>query len=242
MKNFKFFAFSILCAIAVASCTNDPQEIVETIDFESLTLNEDGYWNGADGSGSFVAGNVSFVNNYNADYFSWDGFCYSNLNDTETAGYGNQYSVFNSTNEGNIFAVFYQGMNDATASFPSGESFTLKSIKVCNATYTAKSIIDGDDYAKKFGGETGTDPDYLKVIFTGFNAEGTITADVEFFLADYRTEADIVIDTWTEVDLTGLGEINKITITLESTDEGDWGMNTPGYFCFDDIKYIVPEE
>ena len=34
-------------------------------------------------------------------------------------------------------------------------------------------------------------------------------------------------------------EVKKLHFSLSSTDNGDWGMNTPAYFCMDDIKGIV---
>ena len=31
---------------------------------------------------------------YDTNYFSWSGFAYSSINDTNTAGYGNQYAAW----------------------------------------------------------------------------------------------------------------------------------------------------
>jgi len=44
---------------------------------------------------------------------------------------------------------------------------------------------------------------------------------------------------WSYVDLSPLGAINELYFTLDSTDTGAYGMNTPGYFCLD--KLMVKE-
>ena len=52
------------------------------------------YENGKNLSGSFFSGGATFVNDYNPQYESWQGWSYSNTIDTLTAGYTNQYSAY----------------------------------------------------------------------------------------------------------------------------------------------------
>ena len=57
-------------------------------------------------------------------------------------------------------------------------------------------------------------------------------------LADNRSEnADDwkLNDTWEWVDLSELGQIASIYFTMESSDTGDYGINTPTYFCLDKL-------
>ena len=41
---------------------------------------------------------------------------------------------------------------------------------------------------------------------------------------------------WEWVELTSLGAVTTLKFELSSSDNGDWGMNTPAYFCLDEIK------
>jgi hypothetical protein len=45
------------------------------------------------------------------------------------------------------------------------------------------------------------------------------------------------------VDLSSIGAVRTIEFTLSSSDNGDYGMNTPSYFCLDGFKYkTLPEK
>ena len=69
-----------------------------------------------------------------------------------------------------------------------------------------------------------------------------MTGTVDFYLADYRFENngdDYLIQDWTWVDLTGLGAATQLEFDLDSSDVGQFGMNTPAYFAIDDI--VAPE-
>ena len=44
-----------------------------------------------------------------------------------------------------------------------------------------------------------------------------------------------ILNTWKKVDLSELGYVTSIGFSVSSTDTGDWGMNTPAYFCIDKL-------
>jgi len=116
---------------------------------------------------------------------------------------------------------------------------TVSGTYVTNTTYAYWSINDGDAFSKKFGGEDGNDPDWFKLTITGKDAGDKATGTVAFYLADYRfedTSRDYIVDQWTWVDLSPLGEIAGLEFVLSSSDEGDWGMNTPAYFALDHLN------
>jgi len=217
-----------------------------TIDFGDLSLGSNSFWNGSNGAGSFTSGIANFRNYYYSDYSYWEGFSYSNRNDAVTSGYANQYSVFNKENNGNTFALFYPPYAGvASVSFSNGQSVVVESIKVCNDSYPALSMTNGDAMAKKFGGSTGNDPDFYKLIIAGLDKNGQMTKTVEFYLADFRfsdNSQDYIVDTWTSVDISSLGAVNQLTFKFESSDNGTFGMNTPAYVCIDDIVYNEPED
>ncbi|MFP5471550.1 MAG: DUF4465 domain-containing protein, partial [Bacteroidia bacterium] len=63
---------------------------------------------------------------------------------------------------------------------------------------------------------------------------------VEFYLADYRfsdNSQDYIVDDWTLVDLSSLGNVSKLKFMLNSSDVGAWGMNTPAFFVLDELTY-----
>ena len=96
--------------------------------------------------------------------------------------------------------------------------------------------------AKKFGGASGDDPDWFVLTIIGKDSQGLVTDTVDFYLADYTfadNNQDYIVDTWEYVDLTSLGAVESLEFTLSSSDVGQWGMNTPGYFAMDNL--IIPE-
>lgn len=213
--------------------------------FENLDLDNESFWNGSDGTGKFKTGLTSLDNDYNASWSSWSGWAYSNISDNETSGYANQYSAitgagFDTTaSEGKNYGVAY---NPTPMTFTDNTPHLVKGMYLTNSTYATLSMEEGDDYAKKFGGEDGTDPDYLKLNIWGI-ADGAATDTIEFYLADFRFDdntKDYIIKTWQWVELSSLGEVDSLLFSMESSDVGDWGINTPLYFNIDNI-YVVPD-
>jgi hypothetical protein len=47
---------------------------------------------------------------------------------------------------------------------------------------------------------------------------------------------DYIVRNWTRVDLSALGTVDSVTFHFESSDIGEFGINTPLYFCLDDLK------
>ena len=219
-------------------------------DFEDLTINPDSYWNGADESGVFITGNTRFYNDYNPEWFSWSGWAYSNTSDNQTPGISNQYSSITGAgnhmesgfSEGGCYGISYAPW-PSIMDFEDSQARSVAGLFVTNSTYTALSMEHGDEFAKKFGGADGGDPDYYKLIIWG-RANGAATDSIEFYLADFRFddhEKDYIIKTWQWVELSSLGKVDSLLFVLTSSDMGDWGMNTPGYFCLDDL-HVIPNE
>jgi hypothetical protein len=99
---------------------------------------------------------------------------------------------------------------------------------------------DGDAYAKKFGGATGNDSDWFMLTVTGY-LQGNMTDTVNFFLADFRSadnSQDYILKDWTMVNLMKLGNVDSLSFALSSSDNGIYGMNTPAYFCMDNLQCL----
>jgi len=213
-----------------------------TTDFESFDLEAGEFLNGSDGSGGFSTENLFLPNSYLDDpqFPSWSGWSISAATDTMTAGFMNQYSA--------ITGAGFEGSTNYAVSFSATNILELRrdavgkvieGMYVTNGTYPYLSIKDGDGFTKKFGGLVGDDPDYFLLTIKKY-FEGELSTDsINFYLADYRFEdntQDYIIDEWTYVDLTSLGNVDSLQFTLSSTDNNPiFGMNTPAYFCIDNF-------
>ena len=210
--------------------------------FDDLPLAPEKFWNGSDLSGSFKSSNISFYNLYNQDWQSWSGFAYSNITNITTAGYENQYSAI--TGKG------YEGSANYAVCYPSpsaelgfNTSTKATGFYVTNSTYAYLSMKDGDAFAKKFGGTSGNDPDYLKLMIEALDANSKPVDTVYFYLADFRStdnSKDYILNKWTWVDLSELKEAKKLRFSLSSSDNSYGYMNTPGYFCMDNFNGEKP--
>jgi hypothetical protein len=234
MKSFtkqSTLALVALGLLLLSSC-NDDKFTTETIDFQSVELESETFWNGSDGSGGITLNMATFNNSYNADWAAWSGFAISNVTDTATAGWTNQYSAYiaSGPNANNNYAVSYVAGTEANITFTS--EVNLRSVKITNSTYAYLSILNGDEYNRKF-----EDGDWFLLTIVGHNSEDEILGQETFYLADFRNSASLIVDDWTKVDLSSLKGVTKIVFHLSSSDNGDWGMNTPAYFCMDDLVY-----
>ena len=208
--------------------------------FDDLTLAPENFWNGSDLSGSFKSADFTFYNSHNKDWGSWSGFAFSNTTDVTTAGYGNQYSAI--AGSGNAGSANY------AVCYPSAEvkltaSGKVSGFYVTNSAYAYWSMARGDAFSKKFGGETGNDPDFFKLTIEALDAEGNLTDNLDVYLADFRftdNSKDYILNQWTWVDLSELKVATRLRFKLSSSDNGNWGMNTPGYFCMDDLNGEKP--
>ncbi|MBN1359486.1 MAG: DUF4465 domain-containing protein [Sedimentisphaerales bacterium] len=207
--------------------------------FEDLSLPAGSYWDGSDESGGFFSGDVSFSNNYDPEWGSWDGFAYSNLTDVNATGWESQYNAIAGHGQGGsaTYGVAFAGwQGPPTITLASAQ--TIAGIYVTNNNYAYYDMLYGSPYSKQFGGVTGDDGDWFKLTITGLNDLGEITGAVDFYLADCRfadNDQDYIVDSWTFVDLTSLGKVDALQFSLDSSDSGMFGMNTPGYFCIDSL-------
>ena len=248
-----------LVGLMVLGCLALEADAATQADFDSLALAAESHWNGEpttpmppgfEAEYSTLFGPARFNTYYTVDLFSawpfWAGWAYSSETDTTTAGYANQFSaITGGAHSGSNYAVGYPSEWYGIAPTVTLESPTvLDCAYLTNTTYAYLTMRDGDPngWAKQFGGATGDDPDWFKVIITGKDVGGSVTGTVEFYLADYRfadPADDYLVEDWTKVDLAGLGAVKTLEFALASSDSGPWGMNTPAYFALDTL--VAPE-
>jgi hypothetical protein len=160
------------------------------------------------------------------------------MDDMENKDWENQYSVYASNNpENNKFAIAYVSMPDETdpeiyvnkLSITFSQTVQQLSFDVANTTVAALLIKDGSDYSKKF--EEG---DWFKLSYQAYDSKGQGIPETagEIFLA----EGTSVLDKWVTIDIPGNSAISRLEFSLSSSDNSPFGMNTPAFFCLDNIK------
>lgn len=223
---------TLLLTAAVANLAT-----ANTIDFDDFPLDASGVYNGSDLGGDFAVGSGTFSNQF-TDFGGgccWDGWAVSNHGDTTTPGFANQYSSITGggLGGGGQFGVAYSDSADITFADPQ----TMTGAYLTNTTYAALSMLNGDSFAKKFGGASGSDEDWFNVTIEGKLAGGS-TGSVVFYLADYRfadSNDDYVVDQWTYLDLSALGTVDQLAFSFASSDVGAFGINTPSYVALDSL-------
>jgi hypothetical protein len=212
-----------------------------TASFEEFGLAPGAFLNGSDGSGGFQSGNVFLPNTYDQTFQFWDGWAISSVTDNSTPGFGNQYSaIAGGGAEGtSTYALTYAFSGSPLRLTDEAAGGQVEGLYVTNSTYAYFSMLEGDGFAKKFGGETGDDPDYFLLRIQAWHNGALGSETVEFYLADYRfanNSQDYLVSDWTYLDLRILGPADSLLFSLESSDVGAFGMNTPAYFCIDEVR------
>jgi hypothetical protein len=236
MKWNKFLkiTFALLLFTAAADSA-----LASLADFDDLTLDTDSYWNGADGTGGFPSGAVTFNNNF-TDWgdgiTSWDGFAYSNRTNTTLQGLSSQYNVISGSGQGGSvnYGIGFVGWTE----FPTITLNTARIIDglyVNNNNYAYYTMLYGDS---SFGVDPFAAGDWFTLTITGKDAAGVVTGSVDFYLADFRDGKSEIVNIWHYVDLTGLGMVKSLEFSMDSSDYSYGYMNTPGYFAIDTL---VPE-
>ena len=221
------------------------------VDFEDLILDVNSSEPGDSSETPFESRGVSFNRTWNHTFDCCPGaWAYSNQIDLVTPGFPNSYSAYHLPSGGGVngspnFAVANNfSLGEAVITLP--VPTTVEGGYFTNNSYAYLSMANGDSFAKKFGGDDGTDLDWFLLTVIGKNISGVETGSFDFYLADYRNldaAPDYIVDTWTWVDLTSLGnDVKTIEFALSSSDTGASSMNTPAYFAFDDLTIASVSE
>lgn len=249
MKNLSILVSFVLILVGFVACSSDDNSTTKTtlVTFEDVELNDEGYWNGSDETGRFVSENCEFMNTF-TDWgwgmTSWMGFACSNQNQTEIEelNYDNysdlQYNVAagSGVNNSKKFALIYE--SNAIMFCPTNVHgyYTAKSIMLTNSTLTAHVLKNGYGTATAF--KAG---DWFKVTIKGYK-RNIETGSVDYYLADFRDGKSFIATSWNKVNISSLGEVDKIIFDFDSTDKTttetyEW-LNTPSYVCIDNIEFI----
>jgi Domain of unknown function (DUF4465)/Secretion system C-terminal sorting domain len=232
MRKFCFIASTILLSMLAVTLK---AQTVATFDTLPLAHADTFYSNyatpGADAGFNDGLAHFPFVWDTSGGFGYWSsGFVYSNMTDSVTPGYTNQYSAITASGYGGSaqYAVAY-GTLDSIYLIGAAVGKPVAGFYITNSTYTYSSIKNGDAFERKFH-----DSDWYKVTITGYPS----TDSVVFYLADYRfhdSDSNYVVKTWQWVNLLPLGNVNNLQFKLSSSLNNTYGMLTPAYFCIDNF-------
>lgn len=192
----------------------------------------------------FQSGDFWFDMYVMSEYETWWGYGVANHTSTDYKEFADQFNsctgkgADGSKNYGIAYVSDYMGPVNVTLT--TDEMTAVPGVQVTNAAWSLSSMANGDGVAKRFG-----KGDWFKLTATGYDDEENITGTKEFYLADCRSEDNtewFILNDWAFMDLSGLGAVRQIRFTLSSSDNGTWGMNTPAYFCYDNLGCEGTEE
>jgi len=246
INNIIFIAFVSISSMAVKAQT----PTVYTWGFEEFYqngLDSGQVWDGSEGKKSII---LDLPNFFNLEILtgwdtSWGGYWSNNwvlsakdYTNEETSDFAKHiYAVkpeINNENTGRVHAIGKSGAYILNR--PKYKEFQdIAYFKVANTTFAYNSMKFGDNFAKKF---TPADYDTF-VLSVKVYSKDSFIAEKRVYLADFRLGINSYIaSNWIEVLMPLSGD--SITFTLESSDNGDFGMNTPAYFALDEITLIGP--
>ncbi len=214
-------------------------------DFEDLYLAPETYWQGPDGNtdtnmeSKFYSGSYAFSNTYYPDWNYWGGYAYSNVTSTSFDPAKFETQQFRSVvghgtgNTANYAVVYTMGARTDINFTHTATADVIPGVYLTNAAYTYYSIMNGDS----FMGAAFAEGDWFKLTFKGTKTDGT-TSTKEIYLADYRSanasERYVVTD-WKWYDLSSLGLITKLSVTVDGSRKNSGGLTIPSYFCMDKL-------
>ena len=211
------------------------------VTFDELPLDPDSYWNGSDESGGFISQAVTFQNSFNdwgGGFTSWAGFSYSNVDDTNTPGFGNQYAAFTGTAVGGAgnYAVGYYSAYDPTPVIVLPRETLPLGFYVVNTTYAARHMLEGDSFFERDPFGPG---DWMTLTIEGFDAfnqsQGTVEVELANFLSPDPGDHFILSD-WEWVNLEALGtRVQILSFIVSSNDDF-----VPTYFAMDHFTVAGP--
>lgn len=124
----------------------------------------------------------------------------------------------------------YMSRRPVDITFSDGKSYEPVGVYINLNSYAYYNLEEGNPFSREF-----TNNDNFTLTIHGI-APDESEKTIEVSLASYKNGCLTINRGWMYVDLTSLGTVNEIYFTMDSTDTGNYGMNTPGYFCLDKLQ------
>jgi hypothetical protein len=115
--------------------------------------------------------------------------------------------------------------------FADGVARVIDHMYITNTCYVLNSLAIGDGFAPP-----ATEQTLFKVVAYGYDAADNLTGSCEFILCQGTNP----VTDWQKWELKSLGAVVKVLFNFEPSSDlvGDYGMNTPAYFAYDDVAVI----
>lgn len=253
----RYIKSALNCAVAIALCAgfaacsddDDDDNFDVTLDVAVAGFQYDaaGVWTGVYTNDPLVAQGLTFTHTGGSSeyagvtYYSWAGFCPSKSADTadySSTGFPGTHewsSITGAGVSGNQYMVGFWKSDEVpdvpnsagtAITYPNSVSFKPEEVYVTNTTYGYYTMLNGNAFSTKFDANS-----WFNLIIHG-SLNGTETGTVTVALA----KGTDIAKTWIRVNLEPLGKVDRIYFTMASSDTGQWGMNTPSYFCLDRLS------
>lgn len=256
MKKNIIIIFAALSALSLSAeneiITLDLTKAKTELSFDAETGAWDGTYN--DDAESIESQCFSFIHNSMGDYNTWWGFTASNSADNTRQDNTLKFQFSNMAKGGIVLnedgSIKFDEFNAPVTSadvpylvafgmpgfskrpvdmtFNNG-NYEAVGVYVNLNSYPYYSIECGDAFARAFN-----NGDKFTLTIHGV-APDESEKTVEVDLASYTNGCLTISRGWMYVDLSSLGVVNELYFTLDSTDSGAYGMNTPAYFCLDKL-------
>lgn len=180
---------------------------------------------------------ATFLNTYYEAWGSWywAGFAFSTVSNVVANSYTNQYAAAQGFPR--AYAVGYDDGRHAAPEIRFALPAAPRSVLLDNTTYAALTIRDGNGFARPFGSN-----DAFVLTLTAYDLDGRALAATNHYLADFRAGRAFIQTNWTKLDLSWMPpEVAALVATLETTDMGPYGPNTPTYFALADFTYAYAD-
>ena len=251
MKKLFFVLYACLC-VGLWSCSNDDEPTVPAkqevaVSFEDKLTEPNTSFAPTEGEdyGDWGYKVTSFTdskslvecNSYFSNWGFGGGFTYTNTTDVTTPGYSNLSAITGKGKDGSVYLTVALSNPTKLTNLQAG-TYQFKGAYITNTTYAYLAVKDGNDGGVSVVKGPFEDGDYFTVTAIGHAVSGEEVGRSTFYLADYRDGKSSVVNTWEWFDWTPLANAAYVTFEMESTDTGDYGMNTPNYFCLDGITLV----
>lgn len=258
MKKFFFLAMMLCAGFAFTSCDDDDEDEnnngsskTATVTFEGeyftnlidsvqyygpMLYSAEKQYNWMDretGLQGWVNGAEDYYNPGTVTYMFWNGgTAISNYIEPDYAAHTNYAEQLNVPvgNGSKNFAVAYC---PAEISFADDKNCQILSMDICPTTYLLGAMKGFDSYASSLEREG-----YLTLVITATSKHGEVSATGAPTQKQVRVDLardGKIMDKWTTIDLSSLGEVNSLSFSMEGSDNSNYGVKHPQYFAFDNV-------
>ena len=186
------------------------------------------YWYGGHAVSNYVSGDFTTYGDFNSQLTVYK---------KGVSGLARTGGGHNGSNNFCIHFGYHDNSGYSSSSLPSlyfadGVARVIDHMWVNNTCYADNCYLNGNGLTAKIG-----DSDWVKIVATGFDAQGSKTDSVEIYLVN--GPKNIVTD-WTKFDLSPLGAVTKVEFNIKGISDNGYVFSQPAYFAYDDVAVRFP--